>query len=499
MPHPGRPKGRMNKKTQALQQEALARQQAAQMQAAQANRLAQEQQRHHHSKHEASNIKEEAGIQLHDEADLITYRNDALIRYMTNHEYIENVLAKPIHTSKILPPSLYPTLPKRNVEDYGIATPEEIYYGDLQYMKYVDEQLRKSVSIMKQEDDPGFVKYLFNSDNYSYRRAKFAELVTLQQELNDKGSVEKLDNEYQSIIQECKDKFLQEYKFQSNTKVYSIPLQSLRSDVDVQRAPEDYNPKDYDTVVSPKEEQQQPAQSSHKEVVVSNADANTDNGEKPDGATSIDNNDFNSNDIDLDLDSNPDGMFQFVDEANDNFDNLASSITDENNGPSQKQHQGQHQGQHQEQQQQMSATSKSEPDDNASAQNPPDSAATASNSNSNSNSDNIRSDTNAISTAEPQQSQQSPEAQQTQEQDGGQNVNDVGQNDGDDDDQLNNAMVAEINDLFNDNDHDMDHHSAIVNDDIGDLYNFDQGDNGDLLGGSEFEQDFLSQINQSME
>ncbi|KAI5954047.1 hypothetical protein CANMA_004886 [Candida margitis] len=447
MPHPGRPKGRMNKKTQAaqqaMQQEALARQQAAQIQAAQARRTAQEQQ----SRHDSSIIKEEAGIQLHDEADLITYRNDALIRYMSNHENIENVMAKPIHSSKIIPPSLYPTIPKRNADDYSKVNLEEIYYGDLEYMKYFDEQLAKSLSIMHQEDDPGFVKYLFNTANYPYRRAKFSELEALQQKLHDKASVEKLETEYKTIIEECKEKFHHEYKFQSNTRVYAIPLEKLAPNVDVKRAPDGYNPKDSDPV-----EPQLPQES------VAGFENKT-NEEPP-----IDNSNFNSNDIDLNLDDNSNDMFQFVNEDNDNFDNISSAIVNENKIGSGAQSEA--------------IAVKSQVEDNSNTQIPQESMSTGSNLND----ENIRSGTNALTNEEPPQSQQSPEGQPMEQ----------------DDDHLNNAMVAEINDLFNDNDHDMDH-SAIVNDDIEDLYNFDQGDNGDLLGGSEFEQDFLSQINQSME
>ncbi|CAD1809033.1 unnamed protein product [Candida parapsilosis] len=511
MPHPGRPKGRMNKKTQAaqaMQQEALARQQAAQMQAAQANRAGQgsgQGPRHQHlHPHRPSAIKEEAGIQLHDEADLITYRNDALIRYMSNHEYIENVTAKPIHSSKIIPPSLYPTLPKRNVEDYANVNAEEIFYGDIQYMKHFDEQLVKSLEVMKQEDDPGYVKYLFNTDNYPYRRAKFSKLSELQQELNDKDSVAQLEREYESIMKESREKYHQEYKFQSGTKVYSIPLKSLASDVEVKRAPDDYNPKDFDQIAeSPKQQQQQEQQQesrSPRQQVVSNAGNNLN--EAPPAID--DGNGFNSNNIDLDLDDNANDMFQFVndDENGDDFGNIASPIISGNEAhvAAQAQTQPSHSQppppqQQQQQQQQQNALKSQDDKDNSSTQMPQDMVMTAESS---SNNDNIRSDTNGLDTDEQslQQSQQ-----QSSNHDEQMENNDVGVGD---DDQLNNAMVAEINDLFSDShhghdhDHDMDH-SAIVNDDIGDLYNFGQGDNGDLLGGSEFEQDFLSQINHSIE
>ena len=113
MAHPGRPRGRMNKKTlqaqAASQAEQLARVQQQQAQQ-QAQRAAQAQMGNNPNSQQS--IKEETGVQLHDEADLISFRNDALLRYITNHEYIENVMSKLIHSSKIIPPSLYPLIPK---------------------------------------------------------------------------------------------------------------------------------------------------------------------------------------------------------------------------------------------------------------------------------------------------------------------------------------------------------------------------------------------------
>ena len=178
---------------------------------------------------------------------------------------------------------------------------------------------------MKQEDDPGYVKYLFNTDNYPYRRAKFSKLSELQQELNDKDSVAQLEREYESIMKESREKYHQEYKFQSGTKVYSIPLKSLASDVEVKRAPDDYNPKDFDQIAeSPKQQQQQEQQQesrSPRQQVVSNAGNNLN--EAPPAID--DGNGFNSNNIDLDLDDNANDMFQFVnaDENGDDFGNIA--------------------------------------------------------------------------------------------------------------------------------------------------------------------------------
>ena len=149
MAHPGRPRGRMNKKTlqaqAASQAEQLARVQQQQAQQ-QAQRAAQAQMGNNPNSQQS--IKEETGVQLHDEADLISFRNDALLRYITNHEYIENVMSKLIHSSKIIPPSLYPLIPKIN--EYENLKPEDVYFGDLEAMKYVEKKLAERSDNMKE-------------------------------------------------------------------------------------------------------------------------------------------------------------------------------------------------------------------------------------------------------------------------------------------------------------------------------------------------------------
>ena len=173
MAHPGRPRGRMNKKTLQAQAE-LARAQQAQAQAQmQAQRAAAAGQLapggngggipppNGQSQHSAK--EETLGVQLHDEADLISFRNDALFRYITNHEYIENVTSKLIHTSKIIPPSLYPMIPKPNTSgDYENLKPEDVYFGDLSAMKYIEKKLITKLEQMEKNLDPNYNKYLLN-------------------------------------------------------------------------------------------------------------------------------------------------------------------------------------------------------------------------------------------------------------------------------------------------------------------------------------------------
>lgn len=52
-------------------------------------------------------IKEDVGASLHDKVDVVSFRSDAIQRYAQNHEQIENVTTKLVHTSKIIPPRMF--------------------------------------------------------------------------------------------------------------------------------------------------------------------------------------------------------------------------------------------------------------------------------------------------------------------------------------------------------------------------------------------------------
>lgn len=61
--------------------------------------------------------RKEDHVQLHDEADLVNFRADALGRFVSNQDYLENVVSKPFHTSKIEPPLPFPITPKPGSPD----------------------------------------------------------------------------------------------------------------------------------------------------------------------------------------------------------------------------------------------------------------------------------------------------------------------------------------------------------------------------------------------
>ncbi|KAK6201066.1 uncharacterized protein RJT21DRAFT_113715 [Scheffersomyces amazonensis] len=237
MAHPGRPRGRMNKKTQQAQAAAAAAQaqaaaQARSQAAARAHLQAQ------------NRIKEEPGVQAHDDADLISYRTDALNRFINNHEYIENITMKMIHTNKIIPPSLFPTIPKRNPQDFKNLQSDDIYYGDLEYMKLKTQALEDEIKSLK--DNKYLDKYIPSDEKYNFEKEQVEKLSQLQSNLHSHESIDELESELDNILQAYKSKF--NYMFQTTelVKKYSVSIE----DVQVQSAPENYNPKSISSFIN---------------------------------------------------------------------------------------------------------------------------------------------------------------------------------------------------------------------------------------------------------
>lgn len=184
--------------------------------------------------------REEVSIQVQDEADLILFRQDALQRYITNHEYIENITAKCIHTNKIIPPSLYPILPKRtdNIEDLKY---DEIYFGDVRLMLAKTRQIQGQIEKLK-------VDQFGLGDEYTYQSLATDRLTELCQE----GSVETLERELEDILQEYTKQHSRNY-ISTREKKYSIDLKKI-TNKPVQVAPSDYNPKLIDSFLHINEE-----------------------------------------------------------------------------------------------------------------------------------------------------------------------------------------------------------------------------------------------------
>ncbi|RCK67352.1 hypothetical protein Cantr_02923 [Candida viswanathii] len=458
-----------------------------------------------HHQQQQHTIKEEAGVQLHDEADLISFRNDALLRYITNHEYIENVMSKLIHSSKIIPPSLYPLIPKIN--DFESLKPEDIYFGDLEAMKYVENKLVEKLNSMKQESDPYFENYLFKDEKYRYQRESMAKLAELQSNLHDSESLAKLESELDEMLNEYKTKFNQEYTKKSAVSQYSISIDKISSQIEVTSAPDNYNPKLINSFINMNNSGANESQNNNMDS--SNNDSGNFNNEELNGFQ------FNGN-----IDTSKFSGFNGI--PMNQFDsNFGLSMNDSNNGSTNNENNENINANSSAPTQGMTspeniATNNSESNINTNASNNDSKNSESDSSESNSGDDDDGNEDQAMEDAD-----NGPEAGQKQESQPPQdnpNPSNTNQEDNDNDniattaaatttatnnndDPDNNSNDLDMNDFFNEKGDEDLSHLAMVDDDIGDLYNFETGgddDNG-LIGGSEFELDFLSQIDHGME
>ncbi|CAI5756591.1 unnamed protein product [Candida verbasci] len=589
MPHPGRPKGRMNKKTQqALAQshaETMARQQqlaqqqsrigtgintaiayqqqqnilphlrpqhqqfqhqqaaqqahaqhilqqqAAAQQAAQAQ--AQVAQHHHHQQQQLqqNSLKEETGVQLHDEADLISFRNDALYRYTTNHEYIENITSKLIHTNKIIPPSLYPNISKRQESEYDDLKPEDVYFGDLGLMKDVDMRLKKKLSIMHTEDDPNYKAYLFDIDNYKFQKDKVRKLSDIQQENNlSLETAKMLEEDLNAILQESKEKYKRTLKTYPPTRMCTVSIKTINPNYKIDVAPKDYDPRKLNPMNNQNNNNNH--NGNHINGGLSSEIDNFANNLDPANVNDMNSIfQFDNDDDDDDDDDHMNGLDNDQPPFDLNLDNLESNNNNNGNGISQGEYvktnaydtsgsnteitgslsdnlinkENPEKNNHQLQttnQQQRPENNNADLKDNDSAvravaeeeakrdtqkppsPSPPASPPTEKEMNNDGQSPRseppiVQSVSGTNQTNSHQQSQNYPQ-QVNQSQDADQ------------------QEQAIMDNLFNDNVNEMDP-SAIVNDDIDDLYNFDGNGDDNLMNHTDFEQDFLNQINQGMD
>lgn len=161
-------------------------------------------------------------IQVQDEADLILFRSDAVKRYTSNHELIENITAKCIHTNKIVPPALYPK-PKETTFIKDVSA-TEVYFGSIVLMK-------QKLEVYKNQIDALPAKYTLPAE-YTYQSQqtdKLADLIT--------GPTDKLHQELKTLLQDYKSKYNKNYVC-SKQKKYSAKI--LKN---VKQAPADYNPR----------------------------------------------------------------------------------------------------------------------------------------------------------------------------------------------------------------------------------------------------------------
>ena len=100
----------------------------------------------------------EEKFQLHDEADLVNFRADALTRFITNQDLMDNVTLKLIHTTRLAPPRSFPLHEGKNklYEEYATdeaimeaaknMTPTQLFSGDLPLMRAKEKLLARELA-----------------------------------------------------------------------------------------------------------------------------------------------------------------------------------------------------------------------------------------------------------------------------------------------------------------------------------------------------------------
>ncbi|CAK7893863.1 hypothetical protein CAAN1_02S03004 [[Candida] anglica] len=177
--------------------------------------------------------KEEPSTQLHDEADLISFRSDALSRFITNQEYLENVTSKYVHTSKIIPPRAFP-------EPSELDKSNELYFGNLDKMKEKSNLLKEQIEQLRKESS----SIPFNEE-YIFQQQAIKKLYSLQNKLETKQSLEDLNSEYRSTTNHLKSNYKRIFKSYPKYKRFSANF-----NIDVTRAPENYNPESINSMIN---------------------------------------------------------------------------------------------------------------------------------------------------------------------------------------------------------------------------------------------------------
>lgn len=197
--------------------------------------------------------RKEEGIQLHDEADLINFRADALARFINNQDYMENVTLKPFHASQIAPPLSFPVHSKNKYKESATTEdlekllrelkPDELYFGDLRLMKVKEQVLAQELATLKKERAEQSADSVF-SEETRFQSNAVQKLAKLHAACNNIESLEELEKGLEEVVEENNTKFHKNYVLQKAPyKKFSIPISEISSDLKVQTAPQLYNPR----------------------------------------------------------------------------------------------------------------------------------------------------------------------------------------------------------------------------------------------------------------
>lgn len=175
-------------------------------------------------------IKEEPTGTLHDESELISYRNDALLRLISNQEYLE-ALVKYVHVNNIKPPMSFPEATDKS--DPTTLTGDDIYLGNLALMKKLQTVLEQE---LKGLEPPGKIEIL---EEYEAQKVATTQLARLLEGVTSDSTFDRFNLESKRIIDEYTTKFHRNFSHIQNVNKF---LNDKLAD-NVVEAPQDYDPR----------------------------------------------------------------------------------------------------------------------------------------------------------------------------------------------------------------------------------------------------------------
>ncbi|ODQ82981.1 hypothetical protein BABINDRAFT_159460 [Babjeviella inositovora NRRL Y-12698] len=101
-------------------------------------------------------------MNIHDEADVMQFRNIATARFIRNQELLEMVLERQIPLANIIPPAAFPAITPK---DAAVTPEDDVWFGDIQRMRQKLAELEAENTTLQAEQTP----QLFN-DEFRYQR-----------------------------------------------------------------------------------------------------------------------------------------------------------------------------------------------------------------------------------------------------------------------------------------------------------------------------------------
>ncbi|OBA23728.1 hypothetical protein METBIDRAFT_111907 [Metschnikowia bicuspidata var. bicuspidata NRRL YB-4993] len=196
---------------------------------------------------DAFRARREASFQLHDEADLVNFRADALSRYISNQRLLDNVALSLVHTAQIVPP---PSFPSRTSGDrlYAESASDaeleaavrglkaaDLYSGDLRLMRAKQRVLAQELAAAELRAD-GVL-----GPEARFQRDAVATLAAAQARCADADSLAALESALADTLEQARVQFGRRHELRANAvRKYAVAAHELAPGA-VQQAPAGYD------------------------------------------------------------------------------------------------------------------------------------------------------------------------------------------------------------------------------------------------------------------